>query len=667
MELLAPSDPRVVGPYRPRAVLGQGGMGRVYLATGPSGERVAVKLVRDMYSAQDPGFRSRLRREADAARRVRSPRTAQVVAADTEAAIPWVAYEFRHGPSLSHALQVTGPLPEDSVLYLARGLAEALRDIHTCEFVHRDLSTGNVLLGADGPVVIDFGIARNAAAGGDAGDVTTVTRPGTLVGAPGFMSPEQAMGLDLTPVSDIFSLGTILLTAATGTNPFRDTSPSETRRRVIETTPQATLRDERLRAVVDACLVKDPGGRATADGLLAMLAGLPAPPPGTWPEAVRRIATEQQEQVYWLTHGDPSAPLPGPQELDPAMVFGPPSAGAPQPVQPPPAPRADVIDAVPPAGPAFSPLPSQAGPWSGATPAVPVPGQLPGAGPAPGEYPAVRYPVPAGPPSGQVPVAGAPDPAADVMANLAAYHHQGRADIGVALPPRRRGRTGLWIGAGIAAVLVVLVVLSLTVFRGLLPVPPPATPVAATPSADVSPSVSPSPTPSPTVSRNTNPEAGEPEYLAEEGECVHRDPEKETVWGMDDKCGVGSFEVARRIEGEKAAGDCSRGADHEKYFGPSENPGDDVLLCLTLNYPGDAWKTEKGDCVHRPGPVDSYEFEIVDCDSKKADGRVLKLLDVATRSGREAGKVCPDGTTNWTSWHLDGFDESAYTMCYKKL
>lgn len=650
MELLAPSDPRVIGPYRPRAVLGQGGMGRVYLATGPSGERVAVKLVRDTYSANDPGFRSRLRREADAARRVRSPRTAQVVAADTEAAIPWLAYEFRHGPSLAHVLEVAGPLPEDSVLHLAHGLAEALRDIHAAAFVHRDLSTGNVLLGADGPVVIDFGIARNAAAGGDAGDATAVTRPGTLVGAPGFMSPEQAMGLDLTPVSDVFSLGTILLTAATGRNPFRDPSPSETRRRVIETTPQGALRDERLRAVVDACLVKDPGGRPTADGVLALLAGLPAPPPGMWPEPVRRIATEQQEQVYWLTHGDPSAPLPGPQELDPATVFGPPQgAQPPRPAHPaPPRTPAPVIDAVPPAD---------------DYPTVPTRVRPPGA-----QTPGAQTP-PAQVPPAQVPVAGAPDPAADVMARLAAYENLGRADIGVIQPSRRRGRLGLWIGGGVAAVLVLLVVLGLTVFRPLLPTPPPGTPVAASPSAGASSSSapaspSPSPTPSPTASENTNPEAAEPEYRAQVGECVHEDQERKGVWGVFD-CGPGFFEVAQRIEGEDAAGGCAEKYDEEKYFGPSENPEDDVLLCLTMNYPGEAWKAEKGDCVHRPGPLDSYVFEIVDCDAKKADGRVVKRTDELSRTSKQAAKVCPPDVL-WTSWSLDG-ERFAYTMCYKKL
>lgn len=643
MELLAPSDPRVVGPYRPRAVLGQGGMGRVYLATGPSGERVAVKLVRDTYSVNDPGFRSRLRREADAARRVRSPRTALVVAADIESPIPWVAYEFRHGPALSQVLKATGPLPEESVLYLARGLAEALRDIHAQEFVHRDLSTGNILLGADGPVVIDFGIARNAATGGDAGEVTTVTRPGMLVGAPGFMSPEQARGMDLTPVSDVFSLGTILLTAATGQNPFRDSSPSETRRRVIESEPGVALRDERLRVVVEACLAKDPGARPTSDRLLAMFADLPPAPGPLWPEPVRRIANEQQEQVYWLTHGDPSAPLPGPRDLDPAAVFGPPGTppGAAPPGGPPGAPPGGppgMIDAVPPAGPAFTPHP-------GAAATVPIPsvGAQPPAGLAPGQ--------------GSVPAPGG-DPAADAMANLAARHGEGREDIAQVPDPHRRRRVGLWVGAGAVVVLAVLVTLGLTVFRGLLPVPPPATPPVALPSASASAEASASPS-----EANTNPRADEPAYTAAQGTCVDGEPTDESVWVLVEDCGWGSLEVGERIEGPDAAEGCpdDEGYQHEQYFGPADDPADDVLLCLTMNFPGDAWKAEKGDCVYRPGEVDSTEFEIVGCGGTKANGRVTKVIDEF-----DVPKKCPSGGY-YTTWRPYGFEELGYTMCYEKI
>ncbi|MBE1875867.1 serine/threonine protein kinase [Myceligenerans pegani] len=610
MELLAPSDPRVVGPYRPRAVLGEGGMGRVYLATGPSGERVAVKLVRDTYSAHDSGFRGRLRREADAARRVRSPRTAQVVAADTEASIPWLAYEFHHGPALSQALKATGPLPEDAVLYLARGLAEALRDIHAGEFVHRDLSTGNILLGPDGPVVIDFGIARNAATGGDAGEITTVTRPGTLVGAPGFMSPEQAMGLALTPVSDVFSLGTILLTAATGRNPFRDTSPSETRRRVIEQEPQIPLRDERLRSVVEACLVKDPAVRPTAARLLDMLAGVPVPPIPPWPEAVRRIATEQQEQVYWLTHGDPNTPLPGPRELDPAAVFG-------QPASRPPATGATsaVIDSVPPAGPAFE---------------------------------------------------TAPSPATDTATDLDADRPEGRVDIVTTGGDdgRRRRRVGLWVGAGAAVALAVVVALGLTVFRDLLPVPPAATPVAAPSSTGASGTGTPgTPAASPGEAVSGNPMADQPAFFAQAGECVDGDPEDGAIWNIV-RCGAGSFEVAERIEGADAADGCPDDPAHhyERYFGPAGDPAEDVRLCLTMNYPGDAWRASEGDCIHRPGGVDSIEFEIVDCDDETANGRVAALVEEY-----EAPEQCDPWGSLYTTWRPFGFDDLGYTMCYDEL
>lgn len=692
MELLAPSDPRVIGPYRTRAVLGEGGMGRVYLATGPSGEKVAVKLVRDTYSMHDPGFRARLRREADAARRVASARTARVVAADTEAPIPWLAYEFHHGPSLSRVLKLTGPLPEETVLHLGRGLAEAMRDIHASEFIHRDMSAGNVLLGEDGPVVIDFGIAMSAAMSGDVGDVTQVTMPGMVVGAPGFMSPEQVMGLDLTPVSDIFSLGIILLTAANGKNPFRDSSITETRRRVIEVTPQIAVADERLRAVLEACLTKEPANRATATGLLELLADLPSAGTSMWPEQVRRLATEQREQVYWLTQGDPGTPLPGPQELDPATVFGarsgPRPAGpgsgpqsGPQPSGPPSGAMPAVgglIDGVPPSGPYPQPGQPQPGyqqqpypqqpsyPQPGYQQPYPQPGHQQQGYPPQG-YPQPGYPQPGHPQQGFAQPAPLPeaesetvvspaDPSADAMANLAARHSEGRVDI-VSAPAAGQGRRriGLWIGVGAAAVLVLLVVLALTVFRGLLPTPPPvAEPVPPSSSAASSPTPSESPT-------NTNPMAAQPAYLAHEEECVGGKRDDDAVWGLSDECNIGSFEVGKRVEGAAAADGCSDKYDYERYFGPSSDPDDDVLLCLTANYPGEAQQAEKGDCVFRPGEVDSVEFEIVECGSKKANGKVTKVIDEY-----EAPQKCPPTGGYYTTWRPTGHDELAYTMCYEE-
>ncbi|MEO3765945.1 serine/threonine-protein kinase [Streptomyces sp. B5E4] len=324
----------MVGPYRTRAVLGEGGMGRVLLASDPAGGLVAVKLVRDAFAAYDDSFRQRLRREAVAAQRVHGPRTARVVDADADAGIPWLAYEFHHGPTLHRALNAATALPEESVLHLAAGLAAALRDIHAARFIHRDLSTANVLLADDGPVVIDFGIARSAAAAADSVDQTqlvTVTRTGVVIGNPGFMSPEQAMGMaDLTPASDVFSLGTLLATAATGRHPFQGATSEQTRYNVMMATADLDQVPSAIREVIEPCLARDPAERPDAAHLLSTI-GTPPPVPQVWPEAVHALTRQQHAQVSRYTDIDPTTVLPGPHDLDPTTIFTTGAANSPEP------------------------------------------------------------------------------------------------------------------------------------------------------------------------------------------------------------------------------------------------------------------------------------------------------------------------------------------------
>jgi serine/threonine protein kinase len=211
VDVLTPGDPRRIGGYRLLGRLGSGGMGRVYLGRSRGGRMVAVKLVHAEL-AHDPKFLRRFRREVEAARRVGGEWTAPVLDADTESATPWVATGYVPGPTLSETVERHGPLPESTVLALASGLARALQAIHACDLVHRDLKPSNVLVTIDGPRVIDFGIVRSA-------DSVT-TRAGALIGSPPFMSPEQARGAELTPASDVFSLGSVLAYAATGHRPF---------------------------------------------------------------------------------------------------------------------------------------------------------------------------------------------------------------------------------------------------------------------------------------------------------------------------------------------------------------------------------------------------------------------------------------------------------------
>ena len=212
MEPLAADDPQEVGGYRLHARLGAGGMGQVFLGFSPAGRAVAVKVIHRQF-ARDPEFVRRFRREVEAARVVSGAFTAPVVAAGPGDDPPWLATVFVPGPSLAEVIAHTGPLPEPAVWRLAGGLIEALQAVHACGLVHRDLKPANVLLAADGPRLIDFGISR--ALEGSAMSMTSL-----IVGTPAFMSPEQAEGRPVGPASDVFALGSVIAFAATGSAPF---------------------------------------------------------------------------------------------------------------------------------------------------------------------------------------------------------------------------------------------------------------------------------------------------------------------------------------------------------------------------------------------------------------------------------------------------------------
>ncbi|MEU6934896.1 protein kinase [Streptomyces sp. NPDC046374] len=268
MDQLTAEDPPYIGPYRLIARLGAGGMGRVYLARSEGGRTVAVKVVQTEF-AQHTEFRARFAREVTAAKRVGGSWTAAVLDADTEAETPWVATQYIPGPDL-HAVvaEQHGPLPEQSVRVLANRLALALRAIHEAGLVHRDLKPSNVLVTVDGPRVIDFGIAR--ALDSISGD-SLQTRTGMVIGSPGFMSPEQVRGLQVTPASDVFCLGSVLAYAATGRQPFGATGNGLHAQlfRVAEEEPDLDGLPEALLELVRECLRKDPAQRPTPEQVAA--------------------------------------------------------------------------------------------------------------------------------------------------------------------------------------------------------------------------------------------------------------------------------------------------------------------------------------------------------------------------------------------------------------
>ncbi|MGA5329196.1 serine/threonine-protein kinase [Streptomyces griseoincarnatus] len=265
MRPLDTDEPTVVGPYRLLGRIGSGGMGRVYLGRSAGGRTVAVKIVHPHF-ALDEEFRARFRREVDAARRVGGAWTAPVLDADPDARVPWVATAYAAGPSLTAAVTELGALPEHTVRTLGAGLAEALAAVHGLGLVHRDVKPSNVLLTLDGPLLIDFGIAR--ATEGTA----SLTSTGVSIGSPGYMSPEQILGKGVTGAADVFSLGAVLAYAATGVPPFPGDSSAALLYRVVHEPPELDGLTGDLREVTEACLDKDPSARPSPAGITGRLA-----------------------------------------------------------------------------------------------------------------------------------------------------------------------------------------------------------------------------------------------------------------------------------------------------------------------------------------------------------------------------------------------------------
>jgi hypothetical protein len=253
LEPLAGDDPVEVAGYRLRARLGSGGMGRVYLAFTAGGRAVALKVVRPELG-EDEEFRSRFRQEVAAARRVHGLYTAQVLDADPDAVQPWLVTAYVPGPSLQQAVAGHGPMPVLTVVLLMAGVAEALQAIHAAGVVHRDLKPSNVLLAADGPRVIDFGIAR-------AVDATAVTRTGMRVGSPQFMAPEQVAGLAVSPAMDVFALGSLAAYAVLGRPVFGEGPATAVMYRILHEAPDLGECPPALRGIIERCLAKQAAQR----------------------------------------------------------------------------------------------------------------------------------------------------------------------------------------------------------------------------------------------------------------------------------------------------------------------------------------------------------------------------------------------------------------------
>jgi serine/threonine protein kinase len=239
-------------------------MGVVYLGRSRGGREVAVKVVSSELSADDQ-FRRRFEREVAAARRVGGFYTAAVVDADTGADRPWMATSYIPGPTLQVAVDAQGPFTVKAVRAIGAGLAEGLATIHAAGLVHRDLKPANIVVAADGPRVIDFGITR-------ALDSASVTTSRAFLGTPAYMPPEQALGEEVTAAGDVFSLGGVLAFAATGRSPFGDGRMEALVYRLVHAEPDLAAVPPELRGLVAACLAKAPASRPGVDEVLEALA-----------------------------------------------------------------------------------------------------------------------------------------------------------------------------------------------------------------------------------------------------------------------------------------------------------------------------------------------------------------------------------------------------------
>ncbi|MFD5175818.1 protein kinase [Nocardia sp. NPDC058379] len=320
IEPLAAGEPTMIGRYRIRGVLGAGGMGRVLLATGPDGRFVAIKQIH-AHLLDDREFRARFEREVAISARVSGAFTAAVVDFDTSGETPWLASVFIAGVPLDRAVRELGPLPVPALRTLASGLASALHSIHATGLVHRDLKPANVILAADGPRVIDFGIAHAVGSG-------ALTEVGAVVGSPAYMSPEQAMSEPVTLASDVFSLGSLLCMAATGQSPFAATSAPYTLFNIVHSEPQLDQVPAPLRELIAGCLRKDPQTRPTPAQILDYLGVLPVQP-HPWPAPIHTEIADQIRNLVALT-SDPEATqiIPADLAIPQAPTAPPPTAPA---------------------------------------------------------------------------------------------------------------------------------------------------------------------------------------------------------------------------------------------------------------------------------------------------------------------------------------------------
>lgn len=371
MQPLDDTDPSSIGPYSPTHRLGTGKIGQTYLASAPEGDTVVVKVIRPEF-AKDPDFHVRFTRESASARELDGEHTVKVLDADPDAETPWIATEYVDGMSLAQVVRGFDALGPGPLRILATGLAKALDSLHRHDLVHGDLNPDDVLLVEEGPRLVDFGVGRLATLlPPDPHDLDTGPAPGVspdvgtghLVAADGtpsapapvgqpriegpapeddegdeereidpdpvptttenergprflhhlaYKAPEQVQGRAGNPASDMFSLATVLVYAATGANPFEGRSDEETADRLTGPAPGTEDLPILLRTLVAACWNRNPESRPTSAQFLAALANSEPPAASPAPPADPQPAP-QQTGTFRIPGATPGQGHPNPQ------------------------------------------------------------------------------------------------------------------------------------------------------------------------------------------------------------------------------------------------------------------------------------------------------------------------------------------------------------------
>ncbi|WFE93906.1 serine/threonine-protein kinase [Micromonospora sp. WMMD987] len=409
---LTTRDPRQAGPYELVGRLGSGGQGVVYLGRDDQGRWVAVKVI-NVDLRQHPKAKSQFAKEIAAARRVAPFCTAQILFADVDGDLPYVVSEFIEGVTLQRHVREQGPISGNALHRLAVGTATALAAIHQSDVVHCDLKPDNVILGADGPRVIDFGIAR-------ALDVTE-TMTDRIMGTAPYMAPERFRDDEVGPASDVFAWAGTIAFAAGGQPPFRTGPVAAVMHRVLHDPPELTGLSGPLAVLIGQCLDKDHRVRPTAQEVLLRLLGRDTHPGTAVPlQSVLRAGTDAAATQQLPRTLSTVAPVSPP--VAPAAPDGPvPAAVDPWPtmstVLPAPTDPAPPDPATAPPATAWPTPTSPATAWHGPTGTAT-------AGPTP-TSPATAWPTPTGPATAGPDPAGAATPPGGRTA-VPAPDHPGR-------------------------------------------------------------------------------------------------------------------------------------------------------------------------------------------------------------------------------------------------